>query len=175
MTVAALMETAKAWLSIGGRILIFPDGRVDGALSAEHLLSLKLAPAEAERRMTIAKAYNAAQDADADGLAALVRENGTATGNGFIVWEERPATNLADTAQAFLAIGGRVWIGPNNSLGAMMDADSIYSAELNEAESDRRRGIGRAFLSAKAANPQAVATLVRECGQLQGPFIVWEA
>lgn len=172
---ATLMETAKAWLSIGGRVLIFPDGRVDGALSAEHLLSLKLAPAEAERRMAIAKAYNAAQEADADGLAALARENGTQTGNGFVVWEERPAPTLTDTARAFLAIGGRVWIGPGNSLGAMMDADSIYSPGLTDAESERRRGIGRAFLSAKAADPHAVATLVRECGEPQGPFIVWEA
>ncbi|PXA96957.1 hypothetical protein DMC47_16135 [Nostoc sp. 3335mG] len=172
---ATLMETAKGWLSIGGRILIFPDGRVDGALSAEHLLSLKLAPAEAERRMAIAKAYNAAQDADADGLAALVRENGTPTGNGFVVWEERPAPTLTDIARAFVAIGGRVWIGPGNSLGAMMDAESVYSVELTETESDRRRAIGRAFLSAKAADPHAVATLVRERGEPQGPFIVWEA
>ena len=172
---ANLMDTAKEWLSIGGRILIFPDGRVDGALSAEHLLSLKLAPAEAERRMAIAKAYNAAQDADADGLAALVRENGTPTGNGFVVWEERPAPTLTDTAKAFLAIGGRVWIGPDNALGAMLDADSVYSLDLTDAESQLRRGIGRGFLSAKAADPHAVATLVREYGQPQGPFIVWEA
>lgn len=82
---------------------------------------------------------------------------------------------LMETAKAFLAIGGRVWIDPDNSLGAMMDADSVYSVDLTDAESDRRRGIGRAFLSAKAADPHAVATLVREYGEPQGPFIVWEA
>ena len=83
--------------------------------------------------------------------------------------------SIIETTQAFLAIGGRVWIGPDNSLGAMMDAGSVYSLDLTDAESERRRGIGRAFLSAKAADPHAVATLVREFGEPQGPFIVWEA
>lgn len=82
---------------------------------------------------------------------------------------------ITETAQAFVAIGGRVWIGPDNTLGAMMDADSVYSVELTDTESDRRRAIGRAFLSAKSADPHAVATLVREYGQPQGPFVVWEA
>ncbi len=83
--------------------------------------------------------------------------------------------SITETAKAFLAIGGRVWIGPDNSLGAMLDVDSVYSLNLTDAESDRRQGIGRAFLSAKAEDPKEVATLVREYGQPEGPFIVWEA
>ncbi len=83
--------------------------------------------------------------------------------------------SIIETTQAFLAIGGRVWIGPDNVLGAMLDVESIYSLDLTDAESERRRGIGRAFLSAKAVDPHAVATLVREYGQPRGPFIVWEA
>ncbi|WP_294328315.1 hypothetical protein [uncultured Sphingomonas sp.] len=83
--------------------------------------------------------------------------------------------SLAETAQAFLAIGGRVWIGPDNALGAMLDADSLFSCGLSDAETERRQATGRAFLSAKAADPHAVATLVREYGQPQGPFVVWEA
>lgn len=84
---ASLMETAEAWLSIGGRIMIYPDNSLDGALSAEHLFSLNLSDEEAERRMGIARAYNAAQDADPAGLATLVREYGEPTANAFIVWE----------------------------------------------------------------------------------------
>lgn len=83
--------------------------------------------------------------------------------------------SITDTSRAFLAIGGRVWIGPDNALGAMLDVESVYSVSLSDAESEQRREIGRAFLSAKAAEPQTVATLVREYGQPQGPFIVWEA
>ncbi len=84
---ASLMETAKAWLSIGGRIMIFPDNSLDGALSAEHLFSLKLSDEEAERRMGIARAYNTAQAENPAGLATLVREYGEPTANAFIVWE----------------------------------------------------------------------------------------
>lgn len=84
---ASLMQTAETWLSIGGRIMIYPDNSLDGALSAEHLFSLKLSDEEAERRMTIAQAYNAAQAEDPAGLATLVREYGEPTANAFIVWE----------------------------------------------------------------------------------------
>ncbi len=83
--------------------------------------------------------------------------------------------SLAETAKAFLAIGGRVWIGPDNSLGAMLDADRIFSCGLSDAETERRQATGRAFLSAKAADPHTVAMLVREYGHPHGPFIVWEA
>lgn len=83
--------------------------------------------------------------------------------------------SITETAQAFLAIGGRVWIGPDDSVGAMLDADRIFSCDLSDAETERRQMTGRAFLSAKAADPAAVATLVRERGQPQGAFIVWEA
>lgn len=83
--------------------------------------------------------------------------------------------SIIDTARAFLAIGGRVWIGPDNSLGAMLDAGRIFSCDLSDAETERRQATGRAFLSAKAADPHTVATLVREYGQPQGPFVVWEA
>ena len=83
-------------------------------------------------------------------------------------------TSLVETARAFLAIGGRVWIDPYNHVGAILDADSIFSLDLDEHESERRQRVGRTFLSARAADPTGVATLVREYGQRHGRFVVWQ-
>lgn len=72
--------------------------------------------------------------------------------------------SLIETVQAFVAIGGRVWIDPANRLGAIVDAEGDAQRETTS----------RAFFTAKAADPAALATLVREYGQPQGRFIVWQ-
>ncbi len=83
-------------------------------------------------------------------------------------------TSLIETAQAFLAIGGRVWIDPANRLGSMLDTMAVYSPSIAPEEAERREGVSRAFFVAKAADPAALATLVREYGQPEGPFVVWQ-
>ncbi len=72
--------------------------------------------------------------------------------------------SLIQTAQAFVAIGGRVWIDPTNRLGAIVDAEGNAQHEATS----------RAFFTAKAADPAALATLVREYGQPEGRFIIWQ-
>lgn len=85
----SVIESAKAWLSIGGRIWIYPDNRLGSMISADRLFSLKLSDEEAERRMAISRAYNVTEAKHAATVATLVREYGEPTSNGFIVWEDR--------------------------------------------------------------------------------------
>ncbi len=82
--------------------------------------------------------------------------------------------SIIEAAQAFVAIGGRVWIDPANRLGAIADAESVYSLNLPPEEVEQREATSRAFFVAKAADPAALATLVREYGQPEGRFIIWQ-
>lgn len=84
-----IIESAKAWLSIGGRIWIDPDNRLGSMISADRLFSLKLSGEEAERRMAISRAYNVTEATHAATVATLVRQYGEPTSNGFLVWEGR--------------------------------------------------------------------------------------
>lgn len=85
---SSIIESAMAWLSIGGRIWIGPDNRLGSMISADRLFSLKLSDEEAERRMAISRAYNVTEDEHAATVATLVREYGQPTANCFILWQE---------------------------------------------------------------------------------------
>ena len=80
-------ETATAFLSIGGRLMLNTVGDLSTGLDAAVLFSLDLSDEEAERRMTIAKALDAEIDHDREPFTHLVNRHGRETDNGWVVWE----------------------------------------------------------------------------------------
>lgn len=81
------LETATAFLSIGGRLMLNTVGKLETGLDAFVLFSLDLSDEEAARRMAIAKALDAAIDADEPCFVDLTNAHGRPNGNGWVVWE----------------------------------------------------------------------------------------
>lgn len=87
-------RAARAFLAIGGRIMIAPDGKLVSMIDAKRLLARThpnpepSAPFKARRR--IASGYNLAEHRDPAGIASLVVANGQPV-NGWLVWQSGEA------------------------------------------------------------------------------------
>lgn len=87
-------------------------------------------------------------------------------------------TPYIETAQAFLAIGGRIMVDETAAghLTSGLDAKVLFSLDLSDDEAARRMAIVRAFDASSEENPAAFRVLVREHGHRKGDrWIVWES
>ncbi len=83
--------------------------------------------------------------------------------------------SLRQAAQAFVAIGGRIYIGPDNVLGAGISYQHLGSLSVPDDERERRKATCRALYDMEEADTASLATLVREYGQPNGKgSIVWQ-
>ncbi len=83
--------------------------------------------------------------------------------------------SLIHAAQAFVAIGGRIYIGPDNVLGAGISYEHIGALSVPDDERESRKATCRALYDMEEADGAALATLVREYGQPNGKgSIIWQ-
>jgi hypothetical protein len=86
MTRADVEAAARRFLAIGGRVMIWPDGRLQGAISVAAIYSLNLTPEQTREREAVSRNFSRAEHGARATLADLTRTNGRPE-NGFIIWE----------------------------------------------------------------------------------------
>jgi hypothetical protein len=90
LSLRRLSREAGAFIAIGGRLMIDPEGNFLSAIGAQHLFERASEPHEAEAcaiRRLVARRYDAAERGNERSLASIVAAKGKRTPNGWLVWE----------------------------------------------------------------------------------------
>ncbi len=87
----SLHSTARAFLAIGGRIMLNPEGRLESAISMDRLFERTWPnpePAEAfEARRRVHRRYDRVERRHPAELRQIVQERGEPV-NGWLVWQQ---------------------------------------------------------------------------------------
>ena len=100
---ASTTGIARRFLAIGGRFVIKPDGQPDFGINFGPLLSLKMPEPERRRHLRITKAAVALVDQRGSQIAAIVRQDGCASG-AWMIWERTNKWTVARDAYLY-----RLW------------------------------------------------------------------
>lgn len=92
ITPALLARAAGRFIAIGGRLMIDPRGRYSATIDMARLFERTWpdpqAPEPFEQRRAVARQFCLIEREREDGMAALVRQRGKLTPNGWLVWGE---------------------------------------------------------------------------------------